>query len=397
MRILLVEDHVPNCRIGWSKALRDANLTVECAATGADADALLHTQDYALVILDLTLPKMDGLDVLRRLRARGGARGTTPVLILTARGGLDDRVQGLNLRRRRLPGQAVRTGRAGSAREGAAAAQRRQRGAGAPVRRTQLRHGRAACSPIAAKPLALTPREHAVLEALITQQGRAVARKSCSTKCSRWTTTPTSTRSSCTSTACARSSTAPPGRRRRDHHAARHRLPAAAARRPEIDEPAFHRLRRSLAGAAPWAACAASCCAGCCAAGRAGGAQFGVGVPQRAGRRRHGLRPLAAGIDARAGRAGLGPRRQGGGRRALRGAGQLRDRYAGPHLLQGHRPARRDRVRLRRPAAGAEERAALRRTTRRWCASTTPTTTASRSASPRCCSRCTTIRCAASR
>jgi two-component system response regulator TctD len=69
---------------------------VECADNGADADALLHTQDYALVILDLTLPRMDGLDVLRAC-ARGGPRGKTPVLILTARGGLEDRVQGLNL------------------------------------------------------------------------------------------------------------------------------------------------------------------------------------------------------------------------------------------------------------------------------------------------------------
>src|ERR1700712_952692 len=96
MRILLVEDHTELSH--WlAKALRDAHLTVECADNGADADALLHTQDYALVILDLTLPKMDGLDVLRRLRARGGERGATPVLILTARGGLDERVQGLNL------------------------------------------------------------------------------------------------------------------------------------------------------------------------------------------------------------------------------------------------------------------------------------------------------------
>src|SRR5665647_1278534 len=88
MRILLVEDHLELSH--WlSKALRDANLTVETATNGADADALLHTQDYALVILDLTLPKMDGLDVLRRLRARGGPRAKTPVLILTARGGLE--------------------------------------------------------------------------------------------------------------------------------------------------------------------------------------------------------------------------------------------------------------------------------------------------------------------
>src|SRR3954454_1481398 len=93
MRILLVEDHLELSH--WlAQALRDAKLTVEFAMNGADADTLLHTQEYALVILDLTLPKMDGLEVLRRLRARGGR---APVLILTARGGLNDRVQGLNL------------------------------------------------------------------------------------------------------------------------------------------------------------------------------------------------------------------------------------------------------------------------------------------------------------
>lgn len=93
MRILLVEDHT-ELQHWLSKALRDANLSVECADNGADADSLLLTQEYALVILDLTLPRMDGLEVLKRLRARGGK---TPVLILTARGGLEDRVQGLNL------------------------------------------------------------------------------------------------------------------------------------------------------------------------------------------------------------------------------------------------------------------------------------------------------------
>lgn len=73
MRILLVEDHLELSH--WlAKALRDAHLTVETAHNGADADALLHTQEYSLVLLDLTLPKMDGLDVLRRLRARRHAR-----------------------------------------------------------------------------------------------------------------------------------------------------------------------------------------------------------------------------------------------------------------------------------------------------------------------------------
>ena len=51
-------------------------------------------QSYALAILDLTLPDLDGLEVLKRLRARGG---DTPVLVLTARGSVTDRVQGLNL------------------------------------------------------------------------------------------------------------------------------------------------------------------------------------------------------------------------------------------------------------------------------------------------------------
>ena len=93
MRILLVEDHQELSH--WvARALRDARLTVETAGNGADADALLLTQEYGLVILDLSLPKMDGLEVLKRMRARGSK---CPVLILTARGGLQDKVQGLNL------------------------------------------------------------------------------------------------------------------------------------------------------------------------------------------------------------------------------------------------------------------------------------------------------------
>ena len=119
MRILLVEDHLELSR--WiGRALQDAHLTVEFAMNGADADSLLHTQEYALVILDLTLPKMDGLDVLRRMRARGSR---APVLILTARGGLNERGPGPEPGRRRLPGQALRTGRPRSAGQGAAAAQ----------------------------------------------------------------------------------------------------------------------------------------------------------------------------------------------------------------------------------------------------------------------------------
>jgi two-component system response regulator TctD len=176
MRILLVEDHLELSH--WlSKALRDANLTVECAHTGADADALLHTQDYALVILDLTLPRMDGLEVLRRLRARGGARGRTPVLILTARGGLEERVQGLNLG---ADDYLAKPFELAELEARVKALLRRSQGSeAAPVQRCgQLSFDTVSrMFEYCGEPLALTPREHAVLEALIARQGRAMSKE----------------------------------------------------------------------------------------------------------------------------------------------------------------------------------------------------------------------------
>ena len=93
MRILLVEDHVELSR--WvARALEKSHYTVERSLNGADADARLATERYDLVILDLSLARMDGLEVLRRLRARGSR---TPVLIVTARAEVSDRVRGLDL------------------------------------------------------------------------------------------------------------------------------------------------------------------------------------------------------------------------------------------------------------------------------------------------------------
>src|SRR5436305_14997104 len=92
MRLLLVEDNASLSE--WlARSLRRNRLTVDCAHNGADADHLLHTQAYDLVILDLSLPKLGGHDVLRRLRARGS---NTPVLILTATNTIEGRIQGLN-------------------------------------------------------------------------------------------------------------------------------------------------------------------------------------------------------------------------------------------------------------------------------------------------------------
>ena len=93
MRILLAEDD----RIiadGLCRSLRQGGYAIDCAYNGVDADTALLTNSYDLLILDLGLPRLAGLDVLRRLRARNS---TTPVLILTALDGIDDRVKGLDL------------------------------------------------------------------------------------------------------------------------------------------------------------------------------------------------------------------------------------------------------------------------------------------------------------
>ena len=93
MRILLVEDnHV--LADGLSAILRDTGHAVDIVRDGASADAVIATEAFDLVILDLTLPEMDGLDVLRAMRAR---QTPAAVLILTARGTPEERVKGLDL------------------------------------------------------------------------------------------------------------------------------------------------------------------------------------------------------------------------------------------------------------------------------------------------------------
>ena len=76
------------------KALRQQDYAVDWVDDGVIADNLLKTEHFNLVILDLGLPKLTGLEVLRRLRARDE---DTPVLILSARDELDSRVAGLDL------------------------------------------------------------------------------------------------------------------------------------------------------------------------------------------------------------------------------------------------------------------------------------------------------------
>ncbi|HTM15219.1 MAG TPA: response regulator transcription factor [Bryobacteraceae bacterium] len=91
MRILVVEDEK---RIAdfLSRGLESGGYTVEVAGDGATALEMVHATEYDLIILDLGLPDMDGMAVLKKIRTR---KTSPPVLILSARDAVDDRVKGL--------------------------------------------------------------------------------------------------------------------------------------------------------------------------------------------------------------------------------------------------------------------------------------------------------------
>jgi two-component system OmpR family response regulator len=93
MRLLIAEDD-PLIADGLIRAMRAAGYAVDHTANGEEADEALRRFAYDLLILDLGLPRMDGTELLERLRSRGAA---VPVLVLTARDALQDRVSGLDL------------------------------------------------------------------------------------------------------------------------------------------------------------------------------------------------------------------------------------------------------------------------------------------------------------
>jgi two-component system copper resistance phosphate regulon response regulator CusR len=92
MRVLVVEDE-PEVSDLLSRTLREAGWAVDAVARGLAALEHLAVTEYDIAVVDIGLPDVDGVEVCRRLRARGG---TTPVLILTAFGGISDRVRGLD-------------------------------------------------------------------------------------------------------------------------------------------------------------------------------------------------------------------------------------------------------------------------------------------------------------
>src|SRR5687767_13654669 len=93
MRILIVEDDAMLAE-AMQRALRQSAHMVQRASTGTEAERALSDNEYDLVLLDVGLPQLDGFEVLKRLRAR---RSKVPVMMLTVRDSVEDRVAGLDL------------------------------------------------------------------------------------------------------------------------------------------------------------------------------------------------------------------------------------------------------------------------------------------------------------
>ncbi len=92
MRILLVEDQIPLLK-ALRQGLEEEGFAVDTAADGEEADGKARATSYDVIVLDIMLPKVDGLTLLKRWRASGLA---THVLMLTARGTTDDKIAGLD-------------------------------------------------------------------------------------------------------------------------------------------------------------------------------------------------------------------------------------------------------------------------------------------------------------
>jgi DNA-binding response OmpR family regulator len=181
MKILLVEDD-PTLGEAVVLAVQQGGFTVDWTRDGIQAETALTGYAYDAVLLDLGLPRREGLDVLRNMRKRGA---TTPVMILTARDTVEERVRGLNagaddylLKPFALDELLARL----------RALLRRAHG----VADTQIHMGRFSFdsikrqASIADKPLVLSAREIQVLEILLSHAGRVMAKESIADRLTGW-------------------------------------------------------------------------------------------------------------------------------------------------------------------------------------------------------------------
>lgn len=171
MRILLAEDNL-KLAASLTESLSQSGFTVDCMHDGASADHLLTTQDYALAILDIGMPRVDGLEVLRRLRSR---RNPLPVLILTAHGSVEDRVRGLNLG---ADDYLPKPFAIAELEARILALIRRSRGRAHPRLQcgTLVFDGETRSFTLGGAPLSLTPRESTLLGALLARSGQPLTK-----------------------------------------------------------------------------------------------------------------------------------------------------------------------------------------------------------------------------
>ena len=176
MRLLIVEDDAPLAS-GLQRILEAEGHAVDVTPRGEEAVLAAAQEKFDLVILDIGLPHMDGFEVLRRLRGgAGGKVGATPVLVLTARDAVDERVRGLDLgaddymvKPFAMPELTARV----------RALLRRSQAHGGP----RIVHGPLALDTVARRaflrnePLELAAREWAVLEVLIARVEKIVSKE----------------------------------------------------------------------------------------------------------------------------------------------------------------------------------------------------------------------------
>ncbi|MEO8024278.1 response regulator transcription factor [Polaromonas sp.] len=181
MRLLLVED---DPMIGESvlQLLRAEHYAVDWVRDGRMADEALRSEQYDLVLLDLGLPKRDGLEVLRALRAR---KNTVPVLVATARDAVGDRVAGLDAG---ADDYVVKPYDTDELLARLRALLRRSAGRGEPV----FEHKGVSLNPatreatVHGEPVSLSAREWAVLEPLLARPGAVLSRAQLEEKLFSW-------------------------------------------------------------------------------------------------------------------------------------------------------------------------------------------------------------------
>ncbi len=171
MRLLVVEDYPP-LRVAVTEALREDGHAVDSAVDGKDGLARALTGDYDVLVLDLQLPHVDGLEILRRVRAAGKP---CQVLVLTARDAVEDRVAGLDLG---ADDYLVKPFAMEELLARARALVRRAYGRSSPVVRVGHLEVDTAAHAVSVDgaPVELTAREYALLEYLVLRAGEVVSR-----------------------------------------------------------------------------------------------------------------------------------------------------------------------------------------------------------------------------